>query len=66
MLERLLDGIIIYEDCVYRDTYKDENSLGYVDCNQKTIDEYNKYFDYIMNKYGYRISTESDLNEFLK
>lgn len=59
---KLTDGIVIYNDCVYRDTYNDEFSLGYVDCNTKTLKEYNDYFDYILNKYGNEIRTESDLN----
>lgn len=61
---KLIDGIAIYNDCIYRDTYDDEFSLGYVDCNESTIKEYNKYFDYILNKYGVEIKLESDLNEF--
>ncbi len=64
--EKILDGIAIYKDCIYRDTYQDEMSLGYVDCNQNTIDEYNKYFDYLVNNYGYKINTESDFDEFQK
>lgn len=64
LLSKLNDGIAIYNDCVYRDTYDDEFSLGYVDCNASTIEEYNKYFDYILNKYGVEIKAESDLNEF--
>ena len=63
---KLLDGVIIYNDCIYRDTYDDENSLGYVDCNENTIKEYNRYFDYILSKYGIEIKTERDLNEFQK
>ncbi len=61
---KLLDGIIIYNDCVYRDTYGNEFSLGYVDCNEGTLKEYNKYFDYIVNQYGLEIKVESDLNGF--
>lgn len=64
LVTKLTDGIAIYNDCVYRDTYDDEFSLGYVDCNANTIEEYNKYFDYILNKYGVEIKAESDLNEF--
>lgn len=63
-LQKMLDGIVVYDDCVYRDTYQDEFSLGYVDCNQATIDEYNEIFDYIMNTYGYKVNSESDGNEF--
>ncbi len=64
LVTKLRDGIAIYNDCVYRDTYDNEFSLGYVDCNASTIEEYNKYFDYILNKYGVEIKAESDLNEF--
>lgn len=66
LLEEVLDGICIYDDCIYRDTYDDEISLGYVDCNQEVIDCYNRYFDELMDKYGYKIGSESDMNEFLK
>lgn len=62
--EKILDGIAIYKDCVYRDTYKDELSLGYVDCKQETINEYNKYFEYLITNYGYKINTEDDFDEF--
>lgn len=66
LLEDVLDGICIYDDCIYRDTYDDEISLGYVDCNKETITLYNRYFEELMNQYGYKISSESDMNEFLK
>ena len=66
ILEKMLDGIVVYDDCIYRDTYQDEFSLGYVDCNQAVIDEYNEIFDYIMNTYGYKINSESDGNEFFE
>ncbi len=59
-----LDGIAIYDDCVYRDTYSDEFSLGYVDCKKEIISLYNDYFDYVIKKYGHQITMESDLDEF--
>lgn len=62
IFNKLLDGIAIYEDCVYIDTYDDEYSLGKIDCNKETIEEYNKYFDYITENYGNRIYTEDDIN----
>lgn len=62
LIMKLTDGIAIYNDCVYRDTYDDEFSLGYVDCNASTLKEYNDYFDYILNRYGKEIRTESDLD----
>ncbi len=61
---KLMDGVAIYNDCIYRDTYDNEISLGYVDCNENTIKEYNRYFDYILSRYGIEIKTERDLNEF--
>lgn len=64
LMIKLRDGIAIYNDCVYRDTYDNEFSLGYVDCNESTVKEYNEYFDYILDKYGVEIKTGSDLNEF--
>ncbi len=57
-------GIAIYVDCVYRDTYNDEFSLGYVDCKKEIISLYNDYFDYVIKKYGHQITMESDLDEF--
>jgi len=60
---KFLDGTIIYEDCVYIDTYDNEYSLGTVDCKEKTIKEYNDYFDYILEKYGIQIFEEGDINE---
>lgn len=64
LMSKLKDGIAIYNDCVYRDTYDDEISLGFVDCNTCVINEYNEYFDYIVKKYGVEIKKESDLDEF--
>lgn len=65
LVSKLLDGVAIYDDCVYRDTYDDENSLGFVDCNQKTVEEYNRYFDYVMNTYGNKINIDGDIDELL-
>lgn len=62
LLDKLRDGIIIYEDCIYKDTYDDEFSLGYVDCKRKTVEEYSKYFDYILEKYGKKLTWEVDEN----
>lgn len=62
LLNKLLDGVIIYEDCVYVDTYDDEYSLGTVNCNKDIIIEYNKQFDYILNKYGLKINSDGDIN----
>ena len=59
---KFLDGAIIYEDCVYIDTYDDEYSLGKVDCKDETIKEYNDYFNYIVKKYGTQIFEEGDIN----
>lgn len=66
IMEKVLDGICIYDDCIYRDTYDDEISLGYVDCNQTVIEEYHHYFDELKKEYGYKISSEGDMDEFLK
>ncbi len=60
-LNELLDGVIIYEDCVYKDTYDDEYSLGEVNCNKNVIDEYNNKFDYILDKYGKKINSDGDI-----
>ena len=62
ILESLLDGILLYPDCVYRDTYGDEISLGYVDCREDTIFLYNQYIDYVITHYGIKIHKEDDLD----
>lgn len=59
---KLLDGVAIYRDCVYIDTYDNEYSLGKVDCKKSTVEEYNKYFDYIIEKYGSKLSRKDDNN----
>lgn len=59
---KLLDGIIVYEHCVYRDTYDDEYSLGIVDCKQETVAEYSKYLTYVIEKYGKKMRREVDSN----
>lgn len=62
LLEEFLDGVIVYEDCIYRDTYDDEYSLGYVDCNRDTIEKYNKNFDYVLEKYGQKLNSDGDID----
>lgn len=62
LISELLDGIIIYKDCVYRDTYDNELSLGYVDCNYKTIEKYNNLFNYLIDQYGYSINSLEDID----
>lgn len=62
LLEKLRDGIIVFEDCIYRDTYDDEFSLGYVDCKPETFKEYNEYVDYIIEKYGHLINAGGEVD----
>lgn len=62
LLEKLKDGIIIFEDCVYRDTYDDEFSLGYVDCKQETVSEYSEYTDYIIERYGHKLRADGEFD----
>jgi len=63
LLQEFMDGIIIYEDCVYKDTYNDEYSLGYVDCNSEIIMKYNNNFDYVLKKYGKKLNSGGDIDE---
>lgn len=56
--EAFLDGMTIYEDCIYRDTYDDEISLGFVDCTKENYDKYCEIFDYAMNNYGSLLERE--------
>ncbi|MCX4365358.1 MAG: hypothetical protein OSJ70_06270 [Bacilli bacterium] len=58
--EAFLDGMTIYEDCIYRDTYKDEISLGFVDCTRETYDKYCELFDYTIRKYGVLMSKDGE------
>lgn len=58
----LRDGIIIYDDCVYRDTYSDEYSLGTVDCKLESVKEYDNIFAYIVDKYGKELKNGGDNN----
>ena len=51
LLNKVRDGLAIYEDCIYRDTFDSEYSLGYVDCKLESVKEYSKIFDYIQNNY---------------
>lgn len=62
LLDKLKDGIIIYEHCLYRDTYADEFSLGYVDCKMETVKKYNEYFDYILEKYGKKLKSDGEID----
>lgn len=56
-------GILVYDDCVYIDYLNNEYSLGYVDCKQESVDEYNKLYDFVVEKLGQNIKTEADLYE---
>ena len=52
ILDKIRDGINIYDDCVYRDTYKNELSLGYVDCKLETVKEYTELYNYLKENYS--------------
>ena len=52
ILDKIRDGIAVYEDCVYRDTFNSEFSLGVVDCRQESVNEYARIFDYIIKNYS--------------
>jgi len=59
---KLLDGVAIYDDSVYIDTYDNEYSLGFVDCKEATIKEYNNYFDAVLKKYGKKVNGLGDID----
>ena len=63
LINKLKDGVIIYENCVYKDTYDNEFSLGLVNCNIESVQEYNEYFDYILDKYGKKLNMDGDIDE---
>ncbi|MDE5630285.1 MAG: hypothetical protein K2I70_01665, partial [Bacilli bacterium] len=58
--ESFLDGMTIYEDCIYRDTYKDELSLGFVDCTKETYDKYCELFEYTVKNYGIIMGSDGE------
>lgn len=51
LFKKIKDGIAIYEDCVYKDTFDSEFSLGIVDCKLESVKEYSDIFDYILSNY---------------
>ena len=51
LFNKIKDGIAIYEDCVYKDTFDSEFSLGIVDCKLESVKEYSDIFDYILSNY---------------
>lgn len=51
LLDKIKDGLAIYDDCIYKDTFDSEFSLGYVDCKLESVKEYSEIFDYIINNY---------------
>lgn len=57
-------GIIIYDDCVYRDYFDNKISLGYVDCREEKVKEYNQIYETMINNLGVEIKGEEDLNGF--
>ena len=51
LLSKIRDGIAIYDDCVYRDDFSTEFTLGYVDCKEESIKEYTDIFNYLIKNY---------------
>ena len=51
LLSKIRDGIAVYEDCVYKDTFNSEYSLGIVDCKKESIKEYTDIFNYLIKNY---------------
>ena len=51
LLSKIRDGIAIYEDCVYKDTFNSEYSLGIVDCKIESVKEYTDIFNYLIKNY---------------
>ena len=62
LLSKIRDGVGIYDDCVYIDKFNSEFSLGYVDCKQETVREYNAIYDYIVNNYCVPYTNGGDSN----
>ena len=63
-LGKMRDGIAIYDDCVYRDTFDSEFSLGVVDCKLESVKEYTNIFNYIKEKYSVLIVEGGEYVEF--
>lgn len=51
LLSKIRDGIAVYEDCVYKDTFNSEYSLGIVDCKIESVKEYTDIFNYLIKNY---------------
>ncbi len=64
IIEKILYGIIVYDDCVYRDYLDNETSLGYVDCRPEVVDDYRKTYDFLIKTLGVEIKKEEDINGF--
>ena len=62
ILNRIRDGINIYSDCVYRDNYSSEISLGSVDCKLESVKEYNELFNYIKDNYSVSLVEGGEYN----
>lgn len=52
LLNKIRDGLAIYNDCIYKDTFSSEFSLGIVDCKLESVEEYTEIFNYIRDNYS--------------
>ena len=64
ILGQIGDGVALYEDCVYLDTFDDETSLGKVDCKLSSVKTYNEIFDYIVKTYAIKAVSEGEYVRF--
>lgn len=55
LLNKIRDGLAIYDDCIYKDTFSSEFSLGIVDCKIESVNEYSDIFDYILDNYSVKL-----------
>ena len=51
LLNMIRDGLAIYDDCIYKDTFSSEFSLGIVDCKLESVKIYTDIFNYIKENY---------------
>ena len=56
LLKIIGDGIVIYDDCVYKDDFSSGFCFGCIDCKKESIKKYNDMYDYLLDKHCILVS----------
>ena len=56
LLKIIGDGIVIYDDCVYKDDFSSGFCSGCIDCKKESIKKYNDMYDYLLDKHCILVS----------